>query len=234
MMDPKQQEARQLIINNLSEKSAMKQIVYDNTFETFNLIKEVLHEMANDFNLSFKGVDKRVKLEYHDRGKFEAEIRIAGDILIFSMHSNVFQFDRDHNIWKLSYVKDNDYASYCGIINVYNFLRDSFKYNRLDDLGYLIGRIFINKDLHYFVEGKRQMGFLYNNFGTSIINKEALINIIQSSILYTLEFDLLVPPYDVVKIASVNQMNTKIENSKLQTGKRLGFVFNSDDVLEEK
>ncbi len=231
-MEPKQQETRQLILNNLSEKSGMKQLVYDNTFATFNLIKEVLHEMASDYNSAFKGIDKRVKLEYHDRGKFEAEIRVAGDILIFSMHSNVFQFDRDHNIWKLSYVKDNKNASYCGIINIYNFLRDSFKYNRLDDLGYLIGRIFINRDYHYFVEGKRQMGFLYNNFGSATIDKEALISIIQSSILYTLEFDLLVPPYDVVKIASVNQMNTKIENSKLQTGKRLGFKFNSDDVLE--
>lgn len=231
-MEQKPQETRQLILNNLSEKSGMKQLVYDNTYATFNLIKEVLHEMASEYNSAFKGVDKRVKLEYHDRGKFEAEIRVAGDILIFSMHSNVFQFDRDHNIWKLSYVKDNKNASYCGIINIYNFLRDSFKYNRLDDLGYLIGRIFINRDYHYFVEGKRQMGFLYNNFGSATIDKEALINIIQSSILYTLEFDLLVPPYDVVKIASVNQMNTKIENSKLQTGKRLGFKFNSDDVLE--
>jgi hypothetical protein len=232
MESSKQQETRQLILNNLSEKSGMKQLVYDNTFATFNLIKEVLHEMASDYNSAFKGIDKRVKLEYHDRGKFEAEIRVAGDILIFSMHSNIFQFDRDHNIWKLSYVKDNKNASYCGIINVYNFLRDSFKYNRLDDLGYLIGRIFINRDYHYFVEGKRQMGFLYNNFGSATIDKEALVNIIQSSILYTLEFDLLVPPYDMVKIASVNQMNTKIENSKLQTGKRLGFKFNSDDVLE--
>lgn len=231
-MEQKQQETRQLILSNLSDKSGMKQLVYDNTFATFNLIKEVLHEMASDYNSAFKGADKRVKLEYHDRGKFEAEIRVAGDILIFSMHSNVFQFDRDHNIWKLSYVKDNKNASYCGIINIYNFLRDSFKYNRLDDLGYLIGRIFINRDYHYFVEGKRQMGFLYNNFGSATIDKEALVNIIQSSILYTLEFDLLVPPYDVVKIASVNQMNTKIENSKLQTGKRLGFKFNSDDVLE--
>lgn len=232
MESPKQQETRQLILKNLTEKSGMKQLVYDNTFATFNLIKEVLHEMASDYNASFKGIDKRVKLEYHDRGKFEAELRVAGDILIFSMHSNVFQFDRDHNVWKLSYVKENNLASYCGIINIYNFLRDSFKYNRLDDLGYLIGRIFINKDYHYFVEGKRQMGFLYNNFGNATIDKESLINIIQSSILYTLEFDLLVPPYDVVKIASVNQMNTKIENSKLQTGKRLGFKFNSDDVLE--
>jgi hypothetical protein len=101
-------------------------------------------------------------------------------------------------------------------------------------LGYLIGRIFINRENHYFVEGKRQMGFLYNNFGQATINKEAIIKIIETAILYSLEFDLLVPPYDMVKIASVAQMNTKIESSKLQTGKRLGFKFNSDDVLEEK
>lgn len=233
-MEKNQPETRQLILNTLSEKSGMKQKIYDNTFETFNIIKEVLHEMSNDLNSSIRGGDRRVKLEYRDRGKFEAEIRVAGDILIFSMHSNIFQFDRDHSVWKLSYVKDNSYSSYCGIINIYNFLTDSFKYNRLDDLGYLIGRIFINKDYHYFVEGKRQMGFLYNNFGTAIIDKEGLKKIIESAILYTLEFDLLVPPYDVVKIASVMQMNTKIENSKLQTGKRLGFVFNSDDVLEDK
>jgi len=226
-------EPKQLILNILADKSAVKQKIYDNTFDTFNIIKEVLHEMSNDLNSSIKGADRRVKLEYRDRGKFEAEIRVAGDILIFSMHSNIFQFDRDHGIWKLSYVNDNPYSSYCGIINIYNFLTDSFKYNRQEDLGYLVGRLFVNKDNHYFAEGKRQMGFLYNNFGTSIVDKEALKKIIESAILYCLEFDLLVPPYDVIKIASVAQMNTKIENSKLQTGKRLGFKFNSDDVSEQ-
>lgn len=232
-MDNDQQEPRQLITGFLSEKATLKQKIYDNTFDVFNMTKEVLHEMANDYNLYLRNVDKRVRLEYRDRGKYEAEIRVAGDLLIFSMHTNVFEFDRDHNVWKLSYVKDDRLASYCGIVNIYNFLTDSFKYNRLDDLGYLIGRIFINKDYHYFVEGKRQMGFLYNNFGTAVVDKDALRKIIESAILYALEFDLLVPPYDVVKIASVMQMNTKIENSKLQTGKRLGFKFNSDDVLEE-
>jgi hypothetical protein len=101
----------------------------------------------------------------------------------------------------------------------------------MDDLGYLVGRIFINKSLHYFVEGKRQMGFLYNNFGSAVLNEEDLTNIIETAILYTLEFDLLVPPYDAVKLATVSQMNAKIDNSKFQTGKRLGFKFNSDDVL---
>lgn len=224
---------QKIIVNTLLEKSSMKQKVFENTFETFNLIKDVLHEMAGEISVQLRGADKRVKVEYRDRGKFEGEIRVAGDILIFSMHSNVFEFDRDHSIWKLPYVQSNKLNSYCGMINIYNFLTDSFKYNRYDDLGYLIGRIFINRENHYFVEGKRQMGFLYNNFGQAIVSKDALKPVIETAMQYSLEFDLLVPPYDMVKIASVAQMNSKIESSKLQTGKRLGFKFNSDDVLEQ-
>ena len=82
------------------------------------------------------------------------------------------------------------------MISVYNFLNDSFRYNREDDLGYLIARIFINKDKYYFVEGKRQMGYWINNFGTTQINKETLMDIVYSAIQYSLDFDLLVPPYD--------------------------------------
>ena len=49
--------------------------------------------------------------------------------------------------------------------------------------------------------------------------------------LTPLEFDLLVPPYDTVKIATVGQVEAKIQHSRVITGKRLGFQFNSDDVL---
>ncbi len=226
------QEQKNQIVSTLSEKAIIKQKVYDNTLEVFELLKKVLQEITVELNNSLKGMDKRVLLETKDRGKFEAEIKVASDILIFSMHSNIFEFDRDHQIWKTSYVQENIFNSYCGIINIYNFLADSFKYNRIDDLGYLVARLFINKEKHYFVEGKRQLGFLYNNFGTLIIDKETLKKIIHTSILYSMQFDLLVPPYDTVKITSVALMHQKFENSKLQTGKRLGFQFNSDDVLE--
>ena len=226
--------AQTLIVDTLIEKSGMKQKVYENTFETFNIIKGVLHDLAIELNVGIKNSDKKIRLEYRDRGKFEAEIRVAGDILVFSMHTNVFKFDRNHNIWKIPYVQNDSLNAYCGVINVYNFLTDSFKYNRIDDLGYLIGRLFVNRENHYFVEGKRQMGFLYNNFGQATATKDDIRRVIETSLLYSLEFDLLTPPYDMVKIATVAQMNSKIDSSKMQTGKRLGFKFNSDDVLEEK
>lgn len=221
---------RSEIVGNLKEKSTLKQLVYDNTYSVMSQLKDILQEYAVEANEILEGSDRRIKLEYRDRGKHEAQLQMAGDILIFSMHTNVFQFERENIIWKNSYIQKDKNNSYCGVINIYNFLSDSFKFNRQNDEGYLIGRIFVNREMQYLVEGKRQVSFRHNNFGNGVINTESLTEIIESAIGYTLEFDLLVPPFDTIKIASVEQMNTKIENSRGQTGKRLGYQYNSDDI----
>ncbi len=219
------------IISTLREKSLLKQKVYDNTFQSFCTVKDVLKSLTKDINGNLSGTDSRIRLEYTDRSNFDAQLKVAGDVLLFSMHSNIFQFDREHPAWKTTYIQKNKFNAYSGIINIYNYLADSFKYSRLDDLGYLIARIFINHEKQYFVEGKRQMGMLFTNYGNEEINKQSLQLIITTAINYALEFDLLVPPYDTVKITSVGQAEAKIQHSRLITGKRLGFQFNSDDVL---
>jgi hypothetical protein len=228
---PESEEKKLAIITSLKEKSILKQRVYDNTLEAFLNIKEVLKSLSKEINSNLEGVDSRIKLEYTDRSSFDAQIKVAGDILLFSMHSNIFQFDREHPAWKTAYIQKNKFNAYSGIINIYNYLADSFKYAREDDLGYLIARIFINHEKQYFVEGKRQMGMLFTNYGTEEISKKSLQMIISTAIQYALEFDLLVPPYDTVKISTVGQAEAKIQHSKMITGKRLGFQFNSDDVL---
>jgi hypothetical protein len=103
----------------------------------------------------------------------------------------------------------------------------------MDDLGYLIARIFVNKNNHFLVEGKRQVGYHFKNFGKRLLDKEAMRSILAKAMAYALEFDLLVPPYDAVKIASVGHMTEKMKVAQIKTGKRLGFQFNSDDVMEE-
>ena len=228
-----QVDKKEEILKIINAKSVLKQKVFDNTFATFNNLKSVLKYIATNFNSNLRGIDKRVYLEYSDQGTFDTQLKVAGDLLVFSMHSNVFEFDRSHPVWKLSYVENNPTNTLCGMISIYNFLNDSFRYNREEDLGYLIARIFINRDLNYFVEGKRQMGYWCNNFGASRIDNETMRDIVYSAIQYSLEFDLLVPPYDNVKIATVAQINSKIQSSRLKTGKRLGFTFNSDDVSSE-
>jgi hypothetical protein len=98
----------------------------------------------------------------------------------------------------------------------------------VNDLGYLIARIFINSENHFMVQGKRQLGFLYNDMQNSIIDRDQMKAIIQSAVLYALDFDLLVPPYDVVKEVSVSEMQAVSQGLKVGTGKRLGFKFSAD------
>ena len=221
---------RDEIIDTLKEKSLLKQQVFDNTSKTFMELKEILQEYAVEVNDELEKADRRIRIEYRDRGKFEAQIQFAGDILIFSMHTNIFQFPRESVLWRNPYLENNADNGYCGMINIYNFLSDSFRYNRSEDAGYLIGRIFINRQMQYMVEGKRQMTNRSDNFGQSAITEAALLDIIENAVKYTLEFDLLVPPYDLAEVVIVEQLNTKIEHSKLPTGKRLGYQYNSDDV----
>lgn len=225
------QPLREKILSTVIEKSTLKQKVFDNTFATFNILKDTLLEMASEMDDALEGkLDKRVRIEYRDRGKHEAQLQIANDLLIFRMNTDVFEFDSNHIIWQNSYVQEDKANSYCGVINIYNFLSDSFKYNRYDDEGYLIGRLFINRERKFFVEGKRQTLVRPMGFGKSDIDREALISILETAINYAINFDLLVPPYEDCKRVTVDQFNAKMDNSKFITGKRLGYDFNVDDI----
>ncbi len=222
---------RNQILESIITKSTLKQRVFDNTFAIFNLLKDVLFEMASDFDDELEGkLDRRVRLEYRDRGKHEAQLQIASDILIFQMHTDVFSFDMEHDVRHSDYLKAQPEASYCGMICIYNFLADSFKLNRNADEGYLIGRIFINHEKCYFVEGKRQTLLPAKEFGSAKIDREALINILESAIHYAVNFDLLTPQFDFAKRVVVNQFNSKMDNSTFETGKRLGYEYNTDDI----
>ena len=223
-------KVKSLIINTLKDKTLVKQQVLENTLSTFGLVKQTLNEISLEYNEAIKIQNSGFQIEHNDKGKSESELVFSTEMLIFNYQPNVFEFDRGHSIWTTSYMQDNPLNAFVGVINIYNFLSDSFRFNRLEDLGYMIARIFINREMHYFVEGKRQLGFLYNDYANSKINKIGLKNIIESAMLYCLDFESLVPNYDDVSIVSVEQMRDKISKTKIQTGKRLGFQFYADDA----
>ncbi len=222
---------REKILASIINKSTLKQHIFDNTFTTLNELKDVLFEIASELDDDLDGkLDKCVRIEYRDRGKFEAQLQIASDLLIFRMHTDIFEFDSQHEIWQNEYIKEEHDNSYCGVIDIYNFLSDSFKFNRSADEGYLIGRLFINREKCYFVEGKRQTILRPAEFGTQKITREALIEIMETAINYAINFDPLMPPYEINKRVTVDQFNTKMDNSKFTTGKRLGYEYNLDDI----
>ena len=116
------------------EKSDLKQSVYRATKETFEQFRTITQEIIEDFKKKALAENNKTAFEFKNRGDFEFEVKFAGDVLIFMMHTNVFEFSRNHEVMKTPYVKESPQRSYCGTIHIYNFLADSFTYDRDADI----------------------------------------------------------------------------------------------------
>ena len=223
-------EGKEILLNMLKSKSGHKQHVFKNTKEWFSRFKKELNDCVTILKKELK--DDKIRLKYVDRGEGEAHLFIGSDVLVFHMHSNVFKLPSTDFATQTSYVINEPKNAYYGFINVYDFLADSFEYNRHNDVGYLLCRILINGDNHFKVEGKGPMDFIYNNFMNQVLTTELIREIILRVSIFALDFDLLTPPYQAVSEVSVAQLQTLSSNSKLKTAKRLGFQFSSNQNIQ--
>jgi len=219
--------AHQQILNTLAGKSSNKQAIYANTLRHFDAIKNTLSRMAKEWGQEMQKRDPRVEIEFKDKNKFECSLKFSGDTLSLVMHTNIFTFDAQHFIHQSRRVKENNMRGYFGQIMLYNFLSDSIKYNRMQDGGQLLARIFVDGESHFFVDGKQQFGFLYNDLDQQILHEEAIEKILNTAIQYCLDEDLLAPPYEEVSQVVLGQFLMENGGAGFKTAKRLGFMGES-------
>jgi hypothetical protein len=221
------EQNRKIILDLLLNKSALKQNIADDCEQVFLKIKETIKSEIDALQKKVK--DQRIRLSYKEKGNYEMHVFVGSDVLVFHLHNNVFRLPDDNPLWGTKYLRENDSNGYFGVIYIYNFLAESFIQNRLNDSGYLIGRLFINHERHFMMEGKGQLGVLFRDLENTLLTDDLVCLIVQSSFAYALEFDLLVPPYDFVAELSVGEIQLISNNLQLQTGKRLGFKMKSDE-----
>jgi hypothetical protein len=214
------------IIDGLNSKAALKQHIYRNTLTVFEQFKKCATEIANKLTPEVVSKDKSMEVELTEIGAFEFHLKFSGDTIAFIMHTNVFSFPPEHEISKTSYVNEAPDRGYCGMIQAYNFLSDSLKYQRLGDIGYLLARIFINCEGNFYVDGQRQLDFLFKDFNKQKIDNESIIKVIEQTMLYALDFDLYIPPMDNMKEMTVQEKDYFNNPRGFATGKRLGFKKN--------
>lgn len=210
------------IVEIMRNTSVAKQQAYEATLEVMTEFKNVLKGYEHNLNGQIEGLHKNLEVKYTETGDFEAHLKFGGDTLVFMMHTNIFDFESTHAITKSAYVKEDPMREYCGLIQVYNFLSDSLKYNRTGDLGSLVTRIFVNREKHFFMDGHRPFSFLYNDFQNMVMNEMYINNILEECMLYCLNIDLLAPPFDAFNLISVEQKNFNSYNSGFNTSK-VGF-----------
>jgi len=215
--------AESKILNALIDKAELKASIFHYTIDAFRMIKKELQEVSTWIKSNIEKQKKRINVNYTEHGEFELEMKFAGDTLFFIMHTNVFTFSPEHFIFKTNYVKEDPDRAFCGTILIYNFLSDSIKYNRMNDEGYLLGRIFINKEGHYFMQGKRQYSFLHRDFSSLLFTEDAVRDIVEIAITQAVEFDLYVPPIESLQTITLGDKISFMGSQAIRTGKRMGF-----------
>ena len=216
------------ILSEFESKASLKQKIFRNTTEVFGLLKTQLSKIAVKLQTDYVAKDPSVEVHFKESGKFEGQLKFSGDMLMVSMHTNVFAFDKTHSIYQTKYIKEDESLSFCGTIYIHNFLADSVKYNRLADEGSLIARILVNKEKHFMVEGEGALDFLYQSMAENVVTEEKLTDIIERSILHCLASDLLLPPFADIKEVTLNQKQSMLASSGYPTSKNLGYQFKSE------
>lgn len=218
----------------LCQKASTKQQVSRITQNVFRDLKMAMRNIETELTPGLVQDAPHVEVRYIDKGDFEAHLKFGGDTLVMMMHSNIFDFDESHRINHSTYVEEDSLREFCGMIQLYNFLSDSLKYGRDNDFGHLIGRVFVNKDQHFFVDGSRPLSLLFSDLDKNIVSEGALKTIIEEAMLICLRFDLLAPPLESIKYISVEQKNAMSNSSGMPTGKRVGFTMSSEHNTEEQ
>ncbi len=214
---------------HLEGKANLKQDIYTNTFNALSLIKKEAEFMVKDMRSSMMNRKRVIPLEINDRSDFEFEMKFGGDVLIFFMHSNVFDLGIHHEQMRTHYLREEPNRRFCGIIHIYNFLADSFKYQRMNDSGILIGRVFINIDNHFFIEGRREMNQVGISFESDKISSAKIRKMLMASILHTINFDLPSPPFEAIQEVNVMDFASTLDQMQMKTSKKLGFKFKAEE-----
>ncbi|MCF8258242.1 MAG: hypothetical protein K9J06_11845 [Flavobacteriales bacterium] len=212
------------IVENVNGKCAHKVRVQQNAVRSFEVLRKEGEQLVGRV-VAERQAASEAAVVFHDLGKMQFQMDFGEDALIFNLHEDVFDLDPGHPVRKTSYLKDDPSRGFCAMVSIYNFLTSSVGKDRADDIGYLIGRIFINADNHFFVEGKKQLGFLYSSFDTQELRPEMMREVMMASVLHCMDSDLEVPPFEM--FAALNVMQIQAINGTLgtQPARPLGFHF---------
>ncbi|MEE1346992.1 MAG: hypothetical protein U0K36_03830, partial [Bacteroidales bacterium] len=126
---------RNAIVSLVGPKAKLRKQVEANITEGFETLCSVLQQMADEYS---EALGPDVAVRYERRASHVALFTLDADVLVFVQLTDVFNFDRDNQALKTPYVKEDAQRAAVGIVNVYNFMTDSFKYDRDEDMGYLV------------------------------------------------------------------------------------------------
>ncbi|MEK6781356.1 MAG: hypothetical protein AABY93_06600 [Bacteroidota bacterium] len=225
-----QQDPLDHIRKLLEGKSAAKQITYTNLLAAFKTLAAESKRIIQELNAKARPGNEDVTVDFKVIHEHEFHVKLAGDLLVFVLHTNIVTLDEAHPVMQDVYIKESDVNRYFGQIMVYNFMSDSFKYNRVNDPGYLLARLLINHEGRYVIEGEGRLGALGNKISESPITEQDLNIVVKLALTIAIENDLMAPSFPDVRFITVFQKNEKTQ--ELGAGQKIGFRMSYQSKVE--
>lgn len=210
------------ILSKLQTTSKLKYNLFDSVVSLFAQLEEICKDVTLELQEADKG-EKPIPIKVEKINDYEFIFRVGGDVLVFILQSNIVKLPDDTYLAKSKYLKSDPDLNYFGQILIYNFLSDTLTFGRLDDPGYLIGRILINKENKFFLEGDRKIVFNFPELKDNPVTKEKMRSLIEDLILSALSNDLLAPAFHDIMVINYHQ---KLEHtSSMGNPQKIGFDF---------
>lgn len=213
----------------LHSKARHKQTVFDHSKACMQQFRGTSAALARWMQAHLASGDGRVAVKHADLNAFAFSLQFGGDLLYVQQHTNVFTLEKQSRLWNKDYIKADPSRAYFGVFYVYNFLADSFTYQRTTDAGVLLTRVFINAQGYFFAEGLPQIARPLRNLQQQVFSRAERKRLLGLLVRAAIEYDLTAPPLKEVWLASVGDVEAQRSELLMRTGKKLGFKTHQAD-----
>lgn len=214
----------------LESKSTAKQVTYKNLLKAFKGLSTESNRVIGELKKKIKPADDDVTVDFQEINEHEFHVKLAGDLLVFVLHTNIVTLEESNPVMQMPYIGENEVNRYFGQIMIYNFMSDSFKFNRVNDPGYLLARLLINHEGRYVVEGESHLSALNNKISEAPITEADLNILVKFALTIAIENDLMAPPFPEVRFITLHQKMEKTQ--ELGAGQKIGFKMGYQGKIE--
>lgn len=212
--------------SRLSSKARLKQKVWKNAIKFFDGLRNEAELLISELKEKEAGNDN-IRVEFKSISEFEFHVYFGSDLVVYSLQTNIVTFDSTHYLIQNKYLQQDPDLTFFGQILIYDFMADSLLYNRTEDTGYLLGRILVNRDNHFMIEGVRDLHYLFEGIEKTEGSKENNAMLIYKSLAVAIDSDLLAPDFTQIQFTTLG-VRMKADR-ELGHGSKIGFQMSTNE-----
>lgn len=208
------------IVSKIQSTSKLKQNLFVQVTDLFQLLEQSSRALASKLEASC-GSENSVPIKVEKTNEYEFSFQVGEDVLVFILQSNIVRLSEETYLSKSKYLKSDASLNYFGQILVYNFLGETIKNERLDDPGYLLGRLMLNRENKFFLEGDRKMVYHFPELHENVVTVPKMKDFLELLVSSALDNDLLAPAFGDIMI--INYFQKLEHTSGMGHPKKIGF-----------